>query len=157
MALQLETPQQAARRIRLQRSRGRELDQRHLNRIKHLPCLRCKVLAGDERASYAQVPPVSEAAHIRLGDVAWGIEHAGIACKPHDWLTLPLCDKCHRTGKHAEHNTGSSRNFWKAVGIDPVEFAMVLYDRSQHEKSDQKAIDAMKQAMEMYLIMRELK
>ncbi len=95
-------------------SRGRERDEKHLAEIRRLPCIVCRHHAP------------SEAAHIRLADLTYGVEHVGLAVKPHDWLTLPLCAGHHRTGKRAEHAIGT-RRFWKLVGIDPIGIAKRLY------------------------------
>lgn len=145
MAIQLETPEQAARRIRLQRSRGRELDARHLSRIRQLPCVSCLI-----RGSHAYPP--SEAAHLRIGDLSYGVEHVGLATKPHDWLVLPLCGRCHRWGKHAEHNTGSTRKFYDRLGVDPVDLAIKLYEAAYPHQSDTKAVNAMYCQLEVVAI-----
>lgn len=99
---------------KLIRRRGRELDKEHLSRIRQLPCIVCGHHAP------------SEAAHIRMADMGYGIEHQAMASKPHDWLTLPLCDKHHRIGKQAEHNMGT-RAFWRKQGINPIPLAIALY------------------------------
>src|SRR5574343_1898488 len=53
-----------------------------------------------------------EAAHVRLGS------HTGMSQKPHDWLLVPLCAVCHRTGPQSQHKVGEA-TFWQIVGKDP--------------------------------------
>lgn len=100
--------------------KGRQHDDAHLAAIRRLPCLVCRQHAP------------SEAAHIRLADLSYGVEWVGMAVKPHDWLTVPLCEAHHRTGKRAEHKIGT-RNFWRLVGLDPIPIAKRLYDAPTHE------------------------
>lgn len=110
----IETPDQARRRLGLQRSRGREMDSAHLSRIKQLPCLVCSAY------------PPTEAAHIRLTEFAYGQHMAGMALKPSDCMTIPLCAKCHRQSTAAEHNVGT-RAFWRRLKIKPHEIAYALW------------------------------
>ena len=100
--------------------KGRHHDDAHLAAIRLLPCLVCRHHAP------------SEAAHIRLADLSYGVEWVGMAVKPHDWLTVPLCDAHHRTGRRAEHRVGT-RNFWKLVGLDPIGIAKRLYDAKGYD------------------------
>jgi hypothetical protein len=53
-----------------------------------------------------------EVAHIRIGS------GAGIAQKPHDWLTVSLCKDCHAL----QHRQGE-RTFWSSKEIDPLKMA----------------------------------
>ena len=110
----IETPEQAHRRIALQRYHGREIDAKHIARIKQLPCLIC------------QHYPPSEAAHIRLQEFAYHAHMAGMAVKPADCMTVPLCDKHHRVGAQAEHTMGT-RLFWRRQQIEPHEIAYALW------------------------------
>lgn len=100
--------------------RGRLRDDAHLRAIRRLPCLVCERHAP------------SEAAHIRMADLSYGVEHVGMATKPHDWLTVPLCAEHHRTGKRAEHAVGT-RHFWKLVGVNPIRVALALYQARDHQ------------------------
>lgn len=100
--------------------RGRSHDEAHLAAIRRLPCLICRHHAP------------SEAAHIRLADLSYGVEHVGMAVKPHDWLTVPLCAAHHRTGRRAEHVVGT-RLFWRLVGMDPIAIAKRLYEAAGHD------------------------
>lgn len=100
--------------------KGRHHDDAHLAAIRRLPCLVCRHHAP------------SEAAHIRLADLTYGVEHVGMAVKPHDWLTVPLCAAHHRTGKRAEHKVSTAR-FWKLVGVNPIPIAKALYEAPTHE------------------------
>lgn len=100
--------------------KGRLRDAKHLAEVRRLPCLVCRQHAP------------SEAAHIRLADLTYGVEWVGMAVKPHDWLTVPLCAAHHRTGKRAEHKV-STRRFWRLVGLDPIGIAKRLYDAPTYE------------------------
>ena len=79
----------------------------HLSRVRLLPCISC--------GSY----PPNEAAHIR-------IIGTGMGRRPDDDMALPLCSECHRTGPHAEHNTGGSTKCYDRLGIDPIDIAEQL-------------------------------
>ncbi len=64
-------------------------DPKHLKFIRSLPC--CVCLCTDN----------VQAAHIRLGN------DGGLAMKPSDCYTVPLCADCH----HKQHSIGE-RQFW---------------------------------------------
>lgn len=91
------------------KKRPREHDKGHLEFIRELPC----VVSG--------VRPV-EAAHIRMGDPAYGKRETGMAEKPDDRWTVPLA-----SGKHKEQHSGSEAAFWAKHKIDPCRVALALY------------------------------
>jgi len=68
-------------------------------------------------------PSPVDAAHIRMACVEIGKSHTGMAEKPHDFWSVPLCRACHTT----QHECGEF-NFWKGVGIDPFIEAIRLYN-----------------------------
>lgn len=99
---------------------GRLHDEAHLAAVRKLPCLICRQHAP------------SEAAHIRMAVLSHGVRHVGMAQKPHDWLTVPLCAAHHRDGKGAEHRLGT-KEFWRRVGLDPIAVAKKLRAAGTHE------------------------
>ncbi len=86
----------------------------HLARIRTLPCLRCGRLNE------------SEAAHIRYGSLLHGKRDTGMAEKPDDRWTVPLCASCHRTSQGAQHKS-NEKQWWARLGIDPLATAAFLY------------------------------
>jgi hypothetical protein len=60
-----------------------------------------------------------------------GKEHSGIAEKPHDKFTLPLCNEHHR----AQHEWGNERDWWAKHEIDPVKLALALYASADYEEA----------------------
>lgn len=88
----------------------------HLAAIRELSCLTCGAR------------PV-EAAHIRMACLAFGKRETGMAEKPSDQWTLPLCSTCHRTGPDAQH-AGAELGFYQEHSIDPFVVAMSLWAAS---------------------------
>lgn len=76
----------------------------HENHVKSHECVSC--------TSQADI----EGAHVRIGS------HTGLGQKPHDWLMVPLCVRCHRTAALSQHNDGEV-SFWTKLGKDP--FAII--------------------------------
>jgi hypothetical protein len=97
--------------------RPRVHDADHLAFVRQLPCLVC----GDDVSV--------EAAHVRFSDPHAGKRNTGMAEKPDDKYTVPLCGECHRK----QHKV-SERGYWEARDIDPVKVALALYVNSgNHE------------------------
>ena len=91
------------------KKRPRKPDNAHLEFIRTLPCL----ITGKR--------PV-EAAHVRYDDAAYGKRCVGVAEKPDDRWTVPLCPE-----KHREQHGMNEREFWAKHGIDPLKVAISLY------------------------------
>lgn len=91
----------------------RLIDERHLDRIRQLPCLVC----GKEPA---------EAAHVRYASSQHNKPVTGLGRKPDDKWAVPLCPDCHRNGQGSQHTRGE-RAFWEEKGIDPLGIAEHLY------------------------------
>lgn len=68
----------------------------------------------------------TEAAHIRFAAQHYGKRETGMAEKPDDCWTVPLCGEKHRWGKDAQHGM-SEREFWDRRGIDVCAVAMALW------------------------------
>lgn len=93
----------------LRQREPRERDNKHLQFIRSLPCCIC----GDDTST--------EAAHIRAGSVNHGKPYTGMAEKPSDKWTLPLCGVHHR-----EQHTMNEIAFWYKYNINPFTLAMTL-------------------------------
>jgi hypothetical protein len=89
----------------------RERDEKHLKFIRGLPCLCC----GNDIET--------EAAHIRFADRSVCKRETGMAEKPDDAFTIPLCGRCHRE----QHAAGDERGFWRKQGIDVIRVALALW------------------------------
>jgi len=101
----------------LSRSEGqrnpREKDSAYLNWIRTLPCVACGKSAP------------SQAAHIRSGYPEPGWRPTGMAEKPSDWRTAPLCRDCHLDGPKAQHRH-NERSWWAGLGIYPPDLCAKL-------------------------------
>ena len=95
----------------------RQKDRKHLEFIRSLRCLTC--------SSWRKV----QAAHVRYGDGAYGKRATGMAEKPDDKWTVPLCSGCHLDDQDAQHRS-NEREWWEGMGIDPLAVAQSLYDVS---------------------------
>lgn len=99
----------------------RQHNDRHLDFIRGLPCCIC----GDNTST--------EAAHVRMSDPSIAKPMTGIAIKPDDKFTVPLCGECHRR-QHAMREA----TFWANENIDPVKKALALYAVSgDHQAGEQ--------------------
>ena len=112
---------QQSRALRQRRPRVR--DAKHLALIRRLPCLVC-----------FRNPP-NEAAHVRYGEPDRGKPMTGVAEKPDDKWTLPLCGEHHRWGSNAQHKSGE-RQWWADRGIDPIIVCEALYACKTQEDID---------------------
>jgi hypothetical protein len=93
------------------RRRPRIEDRNHLAFIRSLPCVVC----GTRRNV--------EAAHVRLGSPLYGKRQAGMAEKPSDNFSLPLCPP-----HHDEQHAMNEADFWSALAVDPLKLALALFD-----------------------------
>lgn len=99
----------------------RQKDEQYLNKVRQLPCIIC------------MKPSPSHAAHIRAAAPQYNKRATGMAEKPHDAWTLPLCANHHTDGPGAQHRTGNEENWWRDRGIDPFTTAIALYEaRGSH-------------------------
>jgi hypothetical protein len=95
----------------LRQRQPREKDSKHLDFIRSQPCCIC---GGID----------TEAAHIRAASLAHGKLHTGMAEKPSDKWTLPLCN-----GHHDEQHMMNEMAFWAKYGIDPFLLAIQMRAR----------------------------
>lgn len=93
----------------LRQRQPRVKDAKHLNYIRSLPCCIC----GEDTTV--------EAAHIRSACIEYGKLHTGMAEKPDDRWTVPLCGKHHRI-----QHTMDEIEFYSMYGKDPFLIAMTL-------------------------------
>lgn len=92
----------------------------HLAFIRQLPCLIC--LNDIE----------TQACHVRYSDSRFGKVNPGLAQKPHDMWTLPMCGRHH----DLQHSMNEKR-FWTELGIDPLPLCLALWHISgQFERAD---------------------
>lgn len=105
-----------APRTRSKPKQGRVVDKAHLAFIRRLPCLVCCAEG------------LSDAAHIRFGDVERGKPHGGMGMKPDDKWTVPLCRDCHQ-----KQHSQNERAFWDKCVIDVLHAAEQLHAHSGDE------------------------
>ena len=89
----------------------------HLKWIRTLPCAIC-----GKRGNI-------HAAHLRASSPRNGKLSTGIAQKPDDSWTTPLCLEHHILGEEAQHQE-SELDFWIRHGIDPFALALALWRAS---------------------------
>ena len=82
--------------------------------VRQQPCCLC----GADRV---------DAAHIRSGSIAYDKPSTGMAEKPDDRWSLPLC----RSDHNRQHHFGNELEFWRQNGIDPFALAQRYYARYQ--------------------------
>lgn len=82
---------------------------KHLDFIRSQPCCIC----GDNTTT--------EAAHIRTGSIVHGKPSTGMAEKPSDAWTLPLCNRHHR-----EQHEMKELLFWAKHNINPFVLAIQM-------------------------------
>ena len=107
----------------------RRRNEKHLQFIRGLPCIRC---LNDT---------ATEAAHLRRADARIAKPITGIGIKPDDRFVLPLCGKDHRR----QHAIGE-KNFW--VDCEPELWALALYSISGDHAEGEKIIQAAFRASE---------
>ena len=95
----------------LRQREPRQKDESHLRFIRSLPCCICGRID-------------TEAAHIRTANIQIGKRQSGLAEKPSDHWTVPLC-RVH----HSEQHSMNEMKFWASYGIDPFLLAMQLRPR----------------------------
>lgn len=108
------------------KKRPREHNDGHLKFIRSLPCLICRSRAN------------IEAAHIRFGDPRYGKSGTGMAEKPSDKWTVPLCHNDHQ-GPGGQHSEGE-KAWWDKQGIDPLNIAAALFMASGDEEAGELII-----------------
>lgn len=96
----------------MRQRRPREKNNAHLAFIRTLPC----IVTG--------MVPV-EAAHIRFGEPSLGKRPVGLGERPDDKWTLPLC-----ADQHRRQHSMNERDYWNEVGIDPLRYALKLWEAS---------------------------
>ena len=94
-------------------------DPRFLDFVREQPCCVC----GGQ----------AEAAHVRMASEAHGKRSTGMAEKPDDRWSVPLCPTCHRDDVRSQHAVGEVE-FWSRVGLDPFEIAEGLYQEFQRSR-----------------------
>lgn len=112
-ALRISRPDSAFQLSGGGKKRPRQQAGFHLAFIRVLPCL-C-------HADGACSGPI-EAAHVRLGALRAGKRATGMAEKPSDCWTLPLCRR-----HHADQHRHGEAAWWEARRIDPLATAAFLW------------------------------
>jgi hypothetical protein len=111
----------------LRQRRPRILDPGFLKFTRTLPCCVCGTIG------------MSQAAHIRMGNVSLKKLPAGMREKPDDIWCVPLCGP-HLgiypavIGCHAEQHAMNERDFWERSGMDPFVIAAWNYARYSSSK-----------------------
>lgn len=103
----------------------RQKDNSHLGGIRQLPCAICL----DNTST--------EAAHVRYAEPRLGKRQTGMAEKPDDAFTVPLCSRHHR-----EQHTQNERAWWAGHEIDPVALALALYRVSGDHEAGERIVRA---------------
>ena len=102
---------------------ARRHDEKHLEFIRGLPCIRCLDNTG------------TEAAHLRRADARIAKPITGLGIKPDDRFVLPWCGKDHRRQQAIGEKT-----FWD--GCDPELWALALYSVSGDQEAGERIVQA---------------
>ena len=97
-------------------------DDDHLSFIRKLP----SILSGIEGV---------EACHIRYGDPVYRKPRTAKGRKPDDCYTVPMT-----TEEHHQQHSMNEREFWRQMGIDPIQVALALFDVSGDVPAGKKII-----------------
>ena len=124
---QVERPSSAFSRT-IARRRPRHRANSHLKWIRTLPCIIC-----GKRANI-------HAAHLRAPSPQFGKLSIGIAEKPDDCWTTPLCGDHHLFGEEAQHQ-GREIDFWRRHDINPFALALALWRASGDDELGHLILD----------------
>ncbi len=101
----------------------RERDPAYMGWVAKLPCAACM--------AFGKVTWGVHVAHLRTGSLEHGKRETGLAEKPGDRWTTPLCPPHHTGDKRAvavsQHSMGEL-HFWAMVGINPFKLCEALSD-----------------------------
>ena len=96
----------------------RERNSRYLGWVASLPCVACMT---EGKTTFGV-----HVAHLRMGSIAHDKRETGMAEKPSDRWTTPLCPSHHVNGNKAQHHFGEDQ-FWREIGIDPFALCKALW------------------------------
>lgn len=97
----------------------RERDPAYMGWIAKLPCIACLVRGKHTLGVHV--------AHLRMGSEDHDKRPTGMAEKPSDRWTLPLCPPHHVNGNESQHHVGEEP-FWEALNINPFDLCLKLRD-----------------------------
>lgn len=91
----------------------------YLHWISQLPCAACLSMGDFRRGVHV--------AHLRAGSLSHGKRACGMAEKPSDAWTTPLCPEHHVNGPKSQHYwRGGELQFWSDHGIDAFQLCLDL-------------------------------
>lgn len=115
----------------LRQREPRQRDQPYMMWIKQLPCVRC--------AYRGYAVNSCEVAHLKMGIAFHGWREAGVQEKSSDQRSTPLCARCHRTDRDAQHSMGE-RSFWDSMNLCPACLAIALSEAYDEGRSGSAVI-----------------
>lgn len=120
----------------LDQRRPRERESAYLGWVARLPCIACMVHGRFNRRV--------QVAHLRAGSIEHDKRPTGMAEKPDDRWTTPLCQPHHtgddRRARLSQHTMGEL-DFWETLKVNPFELCIALADAYDHGR-DGKAVIA---------------
>lgn len=96
----------------------RQHESAYMGWIAKLPCLACMAIDGTFTRGV-------HVAHLRAGSLEHDKRPTGMAEKPSDWWTLPLCPPHHVNGNASQHHVGEER-FWAQLRVNPFDACVAL-------------------------------
>lgn len=105
---------------RLRQREPRERESPYMGFIAGLCCVGCLVETGRYNRQV-------QVAHLRIPDVERGFRAVGMAEKPDDRRTTPLCYLHHTSGTKAQEYKGEEK-FWVELCVDPFDLCLALSD-----------------------------
>lgn len=103
-------------------------DRAHCGFIATLPCIKCFV-------QFQVATREVHVAHVRFGDPDRGKPPTGMAEKPSDKWTVPLCPTHHLADQHGDNE----RLFWAKLGVDVIALCEELHASSGDRDSAHRA------------------
>ena len=102
-------------------------DEKYLAFVRKQPCCVCRA------------PAPSDAAHIRMASTVYGKRATGMAEKPDDKWSVPLCQPIPgvKAGCHKNQHRMGEAAYWRERGLNPFEIALRLYAIGGHPNDPQ--------------------
>jgi hypothetical protein len=104
----------------LDQRQPRERHSAYMGWISKLCCIACMCEGKYQRGVHV--------AHLRSGSIDHGKRATGMAEKPSDVWTTPLCPAHHVNGPKSQHHRGDEAAWWEELGVNPFDLCIALQE-----------------------------